>query len=330
MMKYNYPIKYAVMPIYGQVSFGLDKSIQIVGYIVSKCYIICDKLRYFEDGSRKREYEVVFPYQKKDITRRDDWQRVYPEFTYNNQCKNATEVSEVFDSFEDASNLKDKLNKDILAHSFGFIDYNSNYQNNIKKLKRIHNEKMDNFKQLEKKIQEETIDMVIRDNTKIQSIIALFKERDRILPMSIYDFIAFYKGKAFYACTVSEEDYEKMIEQINKDGLLDERIPRTAIKGSYERKRYLLASDVENKIIRIANCDSDTVVGSYYINEDGVLCYSGEMHSFINDPVFSRKVHGVKVYTTETYEDIIANYKVKREIVDEDKANYVKLSKKKN
>ena len=68
-MKYNYPVKYAAMPIIEQVGWSqglneLERNYDVICYIVSKCYLLSDKTKYKENGKKEKEYEVVFPYQK--------------------------------------------------------------------------------------------------------------------------------------------------------------------------------------------------------------------------------------------------------------------------
>ena len=104
-MKYNYPVKYAIMPIYEQVGWmsglhELERSYEVVGNIVSKCYVVSKKISYLEDGSEEKEFEVVFPYRKTDYRRTYDWERVYPEFSFGRNCINSNIVRELYDNFE--------------------------------------------------------------------------------------------------------------------------------------------------------------------------------------------------------------------------------------
>ena len=71
-MKYNYPVKYAAMPIIEQVGWShglneLERNYDVVCYIVSKCYLLSDKTKYKENGKNEKEYEVVI-HIKKDNT----------------------------------------------------------------------------------------------------------------------------------------------------------------------------------------------------------------------------------------------------------------------
>lgn len=308
-MKYNYPVKYAIMPIYEQVGWmsglhELERNYEVVGYIVSKCYVVSKKESYLEDGSEKREFEVVFPYQKTDYMRIHDFNRVYPEFNYNGNCVNSNIVNELYDNFDNAKEVAEKLNGDILSYNLGMISFrDKERRENIKK---EHEERMTRFKYLERKIEEETTSMEVNNNPKEQSIIVMFDDVDKVLPMSIYSFINIYRNESFYACNVSSEEYEKMIFQIGKKGFLRERHD---IDCDYNKSRYLLFNDKEHGTIRISDYDSENIEGSYYLKDGGILCYSGDICPLDKDIEFIRNLPRIKIYTTENYEDIINSYR---------------------
>ena len=65
-MKYNYPVKYVVMPIIQEPCYGNDYERTILCYIVSKCYVVRTVLDYLDNGNIALKHEVVFPF--KDIT----------------------------------------------------------------------------------------------------------------------------------------------------------------------------------------------------------------------------------------------------------------------
>lgn len=308
-MKYNYPVKYAIMPIYEQVGWSpglheMERSYEVVGNIISKCYVISEKVSYVEDGSEVKEFEVVFPYRKTDYRKMYDWERVYPEFSYNRNCINSNKVSEIYDNFDDAKGVVEKLNRDILSYNLGVISFSDKERR--ENIKKEHEGRMTRFKYLERKIDEETTSMKVNNKSKEQSVIVVFNDCDKILSMSIYSFINLYRNEAFYACNVSSDEYENMIFQIEKKGFLSERYD--TVDYSYNQFRYLLFNDKESGIIRISNCDSENTCGSYYL-KNGMLYYSSDMYPLDKDIEFIRSLHGIKVYTTENYEDIINSYR---------------------
>ena len=320
-MKYNYPIKYAIMPIYEQVGWmsglhELERNYDVVGYIVSKCYVVSKKVSYLEDGSEKREFEVVFPYQKTDYTRIHDFNRVYPEFNYNGNCVNSNIVGELYDDFDDAKEVVEKLNIDILSYNLEMISFrDKERRENIKK---EHEERMTRFKFLESRIEEETITMKVNNEPKEQSLIVMFNDGDRILHMSIYSFINIYRNESFYACNVSSEEYEKMSSHIETTGFLKER---HNIDCGYNKSRYLLFNDKEHGTIRISDYDSKNIEGSYYLKNGSVLRYDDKICPLHKDIEFIRNLPRIKIYTTEIYEDIINSYRTFNSINSNDIQN---------
>lgn len=307
-MKYNYPVKYALMPIYEQVGWmsglhELERSYEVVGYIVSKCYVVSKKVSYLEYGSKKREFEVVFPYQKTDYMRIHDWNRVYPEFNFNGHCINSNIVGKLYDDFNDAKEVAEKLNRDILSYNLGMISFRN--KESRENAKNEHEERMTRFKCLERKIEEETTSMKVNNKQKGESIIVMFDDVDKVLPIQIYSFINIYGNESFHVCNVSSEEYEKMIYQIETMGFLKER---HNIDCDYNKSRYLLFNDKEHGIIRISNCDSENTDVSYYL-KNGILHHSSDMCPLDKDIEFIRNLPKIKVYTKESYEDIINSYR---------------------
>ena len=76
----------------------------------------------------------------------------------------------------------------------------------------------------------------------------------------------------------------------------------------YNKSRYLLFNDKEHGTIRISNCDSENTDGSYYL-KNGILHYSSDMCPLDKDIEFIRNLPKIKVYTKESYEDIINSFR---------------------
>ncbi len=141
------------------------------------------------------------------------------------------------------------------------------------------------------------------DSFNRKTVVAQYRGLKDIFPLTIYEFIDLYKDLAFYVCNVSEDDYIKICSQMDLNGM--------ALKNhkcNFDEFRYLMANDIKNEIIRIADCDKENINGSYYINKEGTLCYDDRMLKFYKDPKFAKEFAGVKIYTTETYQDIINFY----------------------
>ena len=119
----NYPIKYAILELKTKGGFIHNFEDITVGFIVSKCYVVNQNIRYYEDGSSKTTYHVVFPYN--DI-HNFKWRtlggftfydtEISPSFGYHGNCMNANVVSSIYDNFDEADKYLEDLkhfNEDI-------------------------------------------------------------------------------------------------------------------------------------------------------------------------------------------------------------------------
>lgn len=149
----------------------------------------------------------------------------------------------------------------------------------------------------------------------MNKIIIMLENEDKQLNMSLYDFVdeQYRNANPIMVCHVTEKEYKIMLEQI-KHGGLNERLPRiTKDTLGYNKFRYLLAYDRVCNNICIANYEDFEQKGNYVVDSEG-LHYDKNGLQFPNDPRVSRVVgRGVKVYTTETYEDVISHYKSSNE-----------------
>lgn len=309
-MKYNYPIKYAVMPIYEQVGWcnglnDLERKYEIVYNIVSKCYVINETINYFATGKSEKRYDVVFPYIKSGMY--EEWNRVFPSYNEDLQNSNLTTVDNIYDDFDKALENANMKNMEVLEKMELGIPYTSDnvYKERIDEINRIYKKREKKYKKIEELIDIDTQDMKINSIRKEQSIITMNEANDKIISISIYDFIKYYRNCPFYVCTVSNDQYKQMKKQIITTGRLAERNPHSSVE--YDKFGYLLANDIENEIIRITNSSDKS--GSYYLDDNEILCYDSDMKPFDKDSQFSKKIMGIKVYTTETYDDIINAYK---------------------
>lgn len=145
----------------------------------------------------------------------------------------------------------------------------------------------------------------------MRKIIVMFENEDRELNMSLYDFVneQYRKANPIMVCHVTEEEYKVMLEQI-KHGRLNERSQRIVQEElGYDKFRYLLAFDRVCNNICIANYEDLEQKGNYVVDSDGIH-YNENGLQFPKDQYMSRVVgYGIKVYTTETYKDVIRHYK---------------------
>lgn len=160
----KYPVKYAVMGITEPTGWRaslneLELEYNTVAYIVSKVYLVEEKIKYKRDGQKAKEYICVFPY--KEIG-----QRIYPQFNMYGECYNAEVLENVFETFEEAKSTANRKNlylRSKICRGFSILD-----KNWIAKLK----EEQDNFdKNMKKHLEFEqeilnlSKDMEIRKNS---------------------------------------------------------------------------------------------------------------------------------------------------------------------
>lgn len=162
----KYPIKYAIMPIKEQTGWypglnELEREYGVVVNIVSKCYVIGEEKEYLGDGTFQIQYEVVFPFFKKDKIYFDGCEPVIPKYNFYSQCTNSVFVNQLFNSFDEAQVVANQANEEILYHTIGILPYNEDFQKNVKVAKEKHQETLDKYKKIEETMEQETRDMKI-------------------------------------------------------------------------------------------------------------------------------------------------------------------------
>lgn len=291
-MKYNYPVKYCAMPV--ETNDWFNSKNYINAFIVSKCYVINEIISYSIDGTKEINYKVVFPYQKIIYTD-NDYERVYPQFDSYGNLKNGVLTKCLFDSKEEAENYVESLNKSFNStnSTLAYQDEKNSYID------------LDAYKILENNIELLTNDMIVNNSAVKNEIIFCSKEENKILEISLYDFISYYKNMDFYVCSVDD----KIINEIKLD------ISNKKWFKKYTANHFKPLLFANNGNIKIANNSNDC--GSYYLDQNEKLNYSKKIPSFVNDARFMRNDDMLKIYSTETFDDIINSYKNKESILEE-------------
>lgn len=101
MKKVNLPVAYGLMPIkdfnkiIGNILISNDR---VVGYAISKCYIINEETTYNFDGTYSKKFRVIFPYGQVFLDEKTkDFLNEAEEYEYL-----STTLEEVYDNFETA------------------------------------------------------------------------------------------------------------------------------------------------------------------------------------------------------------------------------------
>lgn len=278
-MKYNYPIKYAVIPMVEQVGYYAEgeREYGTVAYIATKCYLIGESKEYNAYGDLKQQYHVVFPYElASDYS--NSFNRIKPSYNASNKCSNSISVDSIFDTFEDAALESEIKNKELLSS-------NPSYAQCIEK-----------YKILEETIEEKTKDLVVGETPKEQTTIRIGKNL-AFLDISLYYILdsSLYPNLCVY--NVSQEEYNKMIKQIEDN-----------IMPSVNNQRCLIQK--KQDIIQIHNYNSTEKKGCFYLKkfhfQNDILQYDENMLPFTSDDEFNNGC--ISIYTLETYDDVIGSF----------------------
>lgn len=314
-MKINYPIKYAAMPIIEQVGWShgihdLERKYDVVCHIVSKCYLISDLTKYTEDGCSIREYEVVFPYQHAEFNR---WKRVIP--TYNlihGYCTNSNKIDMVFDSYEEAVNHVSIKNEKLCEKSLMYMPYSDDYAEKIRNRTDEFAAKLTEYKVLEEQILLHTDDIKIGQNKQLHRVVRISNDSAKVLSCNIYQMLELFDKDKFVAYTVSQKQYDNLINLINQEKIDDIK----AIKGSAQG---LLIHKTKDDFIKLAIEDG---CGAYYL-QNNCIKYDCTLDKVTKDDFDNIDDDTLIFYTTETIEDILNSYKNHSEIDLEKNSGHV-------
>ena len=301
-MKYNYPVKYAAMPIIEQVGWShglhdLERNYDVVCYIVSKCYLLSDKTKYKENGKMEKEYEVVFPYQK---GQHYNWERVTPSFNvFNYDCTNSDFVEEVFDNYEEALEIATQKNKKLCDKTWAHLPYTEDLDNQISKKIEKFNDKLSKYKMLEQQILINTSDLEQSNVKELNKLIINTKGKTKVLPSSLYEYLKYYSYSKFIVYSISPKQYDKLVTLINNQDISD-------ISKVIENASPILYHDCEanEKNIMVINQNGNVI---YCINEWETLKSDDEQK------VTSIELNAIDdetnyLFTTETLEDIVLSF----------------------
>lgn len=299
-MKNNYPIGYALMPIKEQVGWNiglneLERDYDIVGYIVSKCYQITDNINYKRNGKQEQIYKVVFIFQQDSD---GNYVRVEPSYNLvHGKCTNDTEVTQVFKTYQEAVEEAKIQNEKILRKKITLAPYNNNYNEVISTIKNEHDRKLQQYHALEQEFEKKSSDLVVDKKFKEQRVIVVtdgeIKEKD----FSLYDLIRLFSTEEFKAFHVNLDEYKQIKELINKKGELPKGL----------NNRILLESTKNSRIITINDYNSESEIGSFYLQDEGMF-YDEKLLVPQKNNDDDNNYNYMKVYTLETYEDIINSY----------------------
>ena len=175
MSEYKYPVKYAVLEVRETGGWSNNYEDLIRGYIVSKCYVIESKERFYKDGNSKVSYKVLFPYKdisiyKMSINRGNTYlgDRLVPRLDACDNIYDTEVVSNVFDTKEEALILKDQLNIDLRKKCFNIFWLQSHvWKEKVEEFKKSFDFELDMCNRYEAEIEKQTEDFILEDGVKM-------------------------------------------------------------------------------------------------------------------------------------------------------------------
>ena len=180
--KLLYPIKYAVLRL-------VDEKNTIIGFIVSKCYVIEDIIKHYETGESKQYHKVVFPYtdiayykQKLyyDYKTDDIGIRDYPKYDLYNNIYNTYVVERLFNNYDEAYVYATINNKYLAEALISKLPWSHpNYEKEEKEISLKFSLDMVTCEKFEELILKKTKDMIV--------------ENEKESPIDLEDF-DFHKG----------------------------------------------------------------------------------------------------------------------------------------
>lgn len=145
--------------------------------------------------------------------------------------------------------------------------------------------------------------------------IVMIDDKDMVLNYSIYELMKRYSeaNEKFIVCLVEEKEFLDMQQQLNELGILSERLCRVKHFG-YENLRWMAAYDINDNIIKFSDYDDFHKKGSYSL-KNGVLEYDENSVSFVDEYASFRYMASTKMYTTESFNDVISFYQNKKKVL---------------
>lgn len=144
------------------------------------------------------------------------------------------------------------------------------------------------------------------------SKIIVVTDKAKEIYMSLYEFIDWQwrdLDKAIIVCHVTENDYKIMQKQIKRGGYLEELLPRSgSYSFSYNRYGYVMLYDNFTKNLVIVDDYENPNKKGYYVLERKGITYINNKNATQNSIFLGVGSYQIKVYTTETYDEIVAHY----------------------
>ena len=286
-MKNNYPIKYAVVPMIEQIGWtagihDLEREYGIVYFIVTKCFLTDETKKYCQNGSTETKYHVVCPFEHKEY---DLWKKCEPSYNLiDGHCTNSIVTSSIFDNYEEATQYKKEKNKKILEKKLAYLPYNEDYKQRRSDIIEEFYSAAEYYDKLEKMIEKKTPELRVNHDAKDQTVFVSQNGSLKHYADSLYYIMKLYDNKDFIVYSVNDAQFKGL---------------KAGDFGNVNSCFPLIIYDSKAKVMRLMN--------------------PGNPDKFINDGVIRENYFGtlrrpdsncIRLYTLETYQDIIDSYQI--------------------
>lgn len=152
--------------------------------------------------------------------------------------------------------------------------------------------------------------------------------RDNILDVNLYSYIqsCIEVGIPFSVCNLNKEEFKFLENEIIRYGNLDRLMSIPNCKDYYDSCRFMITRGSDDSKFLFADYDNPKKGGAYEFDyETETLNYFENGFQFTSHyiPIIVKNgyTNGFKIYTTETYEDVIKHY---QEITDKKQNTNIK------
>ena len=165
-MEKEYDIKYAIAVLdkHNRLSFYPYKKEDMVGYVISKVFVVSEETKYNENGEYN-VYDVVLPYNNLGS------QRDYPFFVEDGNSVYSTRIYRVFDSYDEAKEEVDKLNESLkyqaLADVYKTKTIFLTHQDKIEEASKLFKQRLNKCHIFESILDEYTKDLKVKSRQPI-------------------------------------------------------------------------------------------------------------------------------------------------------------------
>ncbi len=300
-MKNNYPIRYVALPLSTDGVWKSDSEAVhgIICYLVIKCYVVGEEVKYFREGNSITKYKVVptyetvFPqlFEMKDPKYKDAdyYENIeYTKFLY---------TEKIFEKLEDAEEYRDKRNKEIadivVSKAPEWANLKEKFEKTLKKYKALEADFEKNTKYLptdESKRRMQRLYGVDNENGLVEEAMSVYS----LLDEGAYD------DEAYAVYTITPEEAETLDKILENDDKSDAFVPKKAKKFMHT----LLMTHSTDDCVVLKSPEGESQIVT--MGEVPYIRYvpSSLLKSYEDDGFGYRELF----FTTETYDDIVESY----------------------